>query len=169
MWFLVLVFIIVCLSLSTTYENMDSPPAVSNIMTDTTCSNSAPTKKYLNENPNRLYTSDDLINLVASINKIDMGTNTLKNDCLNVTTMKKVHDTSGPNVYYKNVPEYISKDNIVAMDTCEFSPNRNPLNPKSGIECFGQSMPPDDKLYLMICSVLTVGLLYVASGKLSMR
>ena len=177
---------------------MESTQKVFAKPTNSTCSNKNPTKQYLNEYPNRLYTNDDLTNLIASLNKIDMGQKSTNNECVLVNPLKKIHQpyhatNANSNTYNGFKPDYISKDNVVAMDVCEFKPtikpsksgwswdktviSKNPVTNQISSECFSNfqtesssplvPMTPNDKAYLIVCSTMVVGLLFVASRRLS--
>lgn len=169
-------------------ENMEPTDNVYSKPTDNKCNNRIAdingkqftTNQYLNPNPNRLYTVNEMKNLVLNLNKIDMGPKTLANNCLMINPLKKIHGKRNypngtKNTYTTFKPDYLSEDNTIAMDVCEDSSNISSLNSyaQKNVECFTPNsnaqlaMTTNDKAYLMVCSTLLVGLLFVASRKLT--
>jgi hypothetical protein len=144
--------------------------------TNNSCLNDASFTQMEYNNPgiDRLASTNYLIDYMKLQKNIDLGTNTINNNChtININSLKRLPSTiSTQNITSANIK--LSDDNIRLMSGCDFSTNINPI---TGTPCFeamqnleddtNYKMTFNEKGYLIAFTILTVGLLYKANYKL---
>ncbi len=151
-------------------ENIPQPTL---IQTNNACYNDASFTQieYANTGINRWPGMNYIIDYMKLQKNIDLGENTLKNECTDISTnLLKTNSTPSP--YIK-----LSNDNLNLMSACEFTPNNkfisiNPLTKSQCLETMKNLDEPElnmstlEKGYLLAFTVLVVGLLYKANYKL---
>jgi hypothetical protein len=147
--------------------------------------------EYTNTGLDRWASSNYIMDYIGLQNNIDLGTNTLNNNCQNikVNSLKKLPpEFNTQNMQSANIK--LSDDNIKLMSGCEFSNNMNPITGKPCFEAMQNLSTPQDlnekgnldyspynyntkmdfteKGYLIAFTILTVGLLYKANYKINL-
>jgi len=140
--------------------------------TNNTCYNdvSFTQLEYLNPGLDRWASVNYIMDYMGLQQNIDLGANTLKNNCqnINIHSLKTLPPRQNIGQGYIK----LSDDNIKLMSGCEFTSNIKPITKKPCLEAMQNiedqtiQMSYFEKGYLIAFTLLTVGLLYKATNRI---